>query len=213
MDARILQSMLRDNKLDLEQNQNMKKLLERGIKKDEKLNDLQNNDDEVDDDETPYSSQVIKKLADTKFWQALSRNAADVFESVAIAATNQLEKSAKVLVGLGFFAWERAKQDAARALPTAGTASVPKKKVFQISDASSYVEPTQQDEQEEGKRNIGSSISVKMNAKMTLEKNGNKKINCVCVCVCVIAAATVTTSLGSPYLPYLVRTCIVHFYK
>ena len=132
MDARILQSMLRDNKLDLEQNQNMKKLLERGIKKDEKLNDLQNNDDEVDDDETPYSSQVIKKLADTKFWQALSRNAADVFESVAIAATNQLEKSAKVLVGLGFFAWERAKQDAARALPTAGTASVPKKKVFQI---------------------------------------------------------------------------------
>ena len=67
MDARILQSMLRDNKLDLEQNQNMKKLLERGIKKDEKLNDLQNNDDEVDDDETQYSSQVIKKLAVTKF--------------------------------------------------------------------------------------------------------------------------------------------------
>ena len=34
MDARVLQSMLRDNKLDLEQTSNMKKLLERGIKKD-----------------------------------------------------------------------------------------------------------------------------------------------------------------------------------
>ena len=152
MDARILQSMLRDNKLDLEQNQNMKKLLERGIKKDEtdeKLNDLQSNDDEVDDDETPYSSQAIKKLADTKFWQALSRNAADVFESVAIAATNQLEKSAKVLVGLGFFAWERAKQDAARALPTGGSASIPKpKQIFTMSDKSSFVEepPTKEDE-------------------------------------------------------------------
>ena len=141
MDARVLQSMLRDNKLDLEQTSNMKKLLERGIRKD-------NEDDETaaaaaggdgEKEEEPYSSQVIKTLADTKFWKAFKRNAAEVLESVAISVTNEIEKGAKVLVGLGFFAWDRAKQDVARALPTAAT--VPQKKVFQLGETSSYVEP------------------------------------------------------------------------
>jgi nucleoid DNA-binding protein len=150
-DARVLQSMLRDsNKLDLEQASNMKKLLERGVKKDED-DEGSEKEKEVDDDseDQTYSSQVIKTLADTKFWKAFKRNAGEVFESVAIAATNQLEKSAKVLVGLGFFAWERAKQDAARALPTGGSASIPKpKQIFTMSDKSSFVEepPTKENE-------------------------------------------------------------------
>ena len=162
MDARVLQSMLRDsNKLDLEQASNMKKLLERGVKKDDDDDDYDNDDSEFnnnkkkdqsrsnklelendDDEDKTYSSQVIKTLADTKFWKAFKRNAGEVIESVAIAATNQLEKGAKVLVGLGFFAWERAKQDAARALPTGGSASIPSKpkQIFQMSDKSSYIE-------------------------------------------------------------------------
>jgi len=152
MDARILQSMLRDNKLDLEQTSNMKKLLERGIKKDEKEikeeEDLKKKQAEEEDDTTEYSSEAIKKLANTKFWKAFQRNAAEVFESVGIAATNQLEKAAKVVVGLGFFAWERAKQDAARALPTSASIPKPKKKqVFQINDKSSYVEPKIEEEE------------------------------------------------------------------
>mmetsp|Transcript_24002 Transcript_24002/g.26783 ORF Transcript_24002/g.26783 Transcript_24002/m.26783 type:complete len:762 (+) Transcript_24002:241-2526(+) len=151
MDARILQSMLRDNKLDLEQTSNMKKLLERGIKKDEKEikeeEDLKKKQAE-EEDTTEYSSEAIKKLANTKFWKAFQRNAAEVFESVGIAATNQLEKAAKVVVGLGFFAWERAKQDAARALPTSASIPKPKKKqVFQINDKSSYVEPKIEEEE------------------------------------------------------------------
>jgi len=150
MDARILQSMLRDsNKLDLEQESNMKKLLERGIRTNE------SDEDEKaaaaataakakeDEEEQPYSSQVIKTLADTKFWKAIKRNAGELLESVAISVTNEIEKGAKVLVGLGFFAWDRAKQDVARALPTA--ASIPKKKVFQIGDTSSFVEPSSPD--------------------------------------------------------------------
>ena len=149
-DARVLQSMLRDsNKLDLEQASNMKKLLERGVKKDEDDEGSEKEKEVEDDEDTTYSSQVIKTLADTKFWKAFKRNAGEVFESVAIAATNQLEKSAKVLVGLGFFAWERAKQDAARALPTGGSASIPKpKQIFTMSDKSSFVEepPTKEDE-------------------------------------------------------------------
>jgi hypothetical protein len=45
MDARVLQSMLRDsNKLDLEQASNMKKLLERGVKKDDDDDDYDNDD-------------------------------------------------------------------------------------------------------------------------------------------------------------------------
>ena len=138
MDARILQSMLQDNKLDLEQESNMKKLLERGIRKEDEEEDPFGKKEEIEEEET-YSSQVIKTLADTKFWKAFQRNAGEVLESVAIAVTNEIEKGAKVLVGLGFFAWDRAKKDVARALPTA--ASIPKKKVFQLGETSSYVEP------------------------------------------------------------------------
>lgn len=144
MDARVLQSMLRDNKLDLEQEYNMKKLLERGIRKDE-ASDEEGEDSESSaktasaDGEEAYSSQVIKTLADTKFWKAFKRNAGEVMESVGIAITNEIEKGAKVLVGLGFFAWDRAKRDVSRALPNAAT--VPPKKVFRLGETSSYVEP------------------------------------------------------------------------
>lgn len=140
MDARILQSMLRDNKLDLEQTANMKKLLERGIRKDNEDEDEKSFDtEEEEEEEEAYSSQVIKTLADTKFWKAFKRNAGELLESVAISVTNEIEKGAKVLVGLGFFAWDRAKQDVARALPNVAT--VPKKQVFQLGETSSYVEP------------------------------------------------------------------------
>ena len=146
MDARILQSMLRDNKLDLEQEANMKKLLERGIRKDNEDEEETSAEEEQEEEEENYSSQVIKTLADTKFWKAFKRNAGELLESVAISVTNEIEKGAKVLVGLGFFAWDRAKQDVARALPNA--ASVPKKKVFQLGETSSYVEPTVEEEEE-----------------------------------------------------------------
>lgn len=153
MDARVLQSMLRDNKLDLEQTSNMKKLLERGVRKDkdfEDLDELRNKqDEEKKPEEETYSSQVIKTLADTKFWKAFTRNAGEVFESLAISVSNEIEKGAKVLVGLGFFAWDRAKRDVARALPTAGNAGIPKKKVFQLGDTSSYVEPKANEEEGE----------------------------------------------------------------
>jgi hypothetical protein len=147
MDARILQSMLRDNKLDLEQTSNMKKLLERGIRKDdenEKSFSPKKTEEETDD---TYSSQIIKTLADTKFWKAFKRNAGEVLESVAISFTNEIEKGAKVLVGLGFFAWERAAQDVARALPNAAT--IPKKRVFQLGETSSFVEPKAAEEEDD----------------------------------------------------------------
>mmetsp|Transcript_12276 Transcript_12276/g.25333 ORF Transcript_12276/g.25333 Transcript_12276/m.25333 type:complete len:697 (+) Transcript_12276:56-2146(+) len=138
MDARILQTMLRDNKLDLEQTSNMKKLLERGIRKDSEDED-EKPFEKKEEEEEAYSSQAIKTLADTKFWKAFKRNAGEFLETVAISVTNEIEKGAKVLVGLGFFTWERAKQDVARALPNVAT--VPQKKVFQLGETSSYVEP------------------------------------------------------------------------
>jgi len=149
-DARVLQSMLRDNKLDLEQTSNMKKLLERGVRKDADDDDDGETKDaksKKETEEETYSSQVIQTLADTKFWKAFKRNAGEILESVAISVTNEIEKGAKVLVGLGFFAWDRAKQDVARALPTA--ASVPKKQVFQLGESSSYTEPVEAGGEEE----------------------------------------------------------------
>lgn len=170
MDARVLQSMLRDSsKLDLEQIENMKKLLERVIIKDEtdeKIRQFNNAGEnntkrsDGDEEDQPYSSQVVQTLASTKFWKALKRNASEVIESVAIAATNQIEKSAKIIVGLGFFAWERAKQDAARALPTISTKSSQQNKwIFQLEEKSSYEEPSSQAALRQEFTTLGDEIS------------------------------------------------------
>jgi len=146
MDARVLQSMLRDNKLDLEQSSNMKKLLERGVRKDKDDDEDDEQEkkkkDKNDDDDDGYSSQVLKTLANTKFWKAFKRNAGEALESLTISVTNEIEKSAKVLVGLGFIAWDRAKQDVARALPSASTKPKPRQ-VFQLGETSSYVDQEQ----------------------------------------------------------------------
>jgi hypothetical protein len=136
LDARVLQSMLQDsaNKLDLQQEENMKKLLERGIKSKQKVESPVKQPEPVSSD---YSSQVIKTLADTKLWKALSRNAQDFVESAKIAIANRVERDAKLIASLGIFALDRALQDVSRALPAAASFTQ-NKKIFQLSDKSSF---------------------------------------------------------------------------
>lgn len=139
LDARVLQSMLQDsaNKLDLQQEENMKKLLERGIKSKQKVESPAAKRKREESSSSDYSSQVIKTLADTKLWKALSRNAQDFVESAKIAIANRVERDAKLIASLGIFALDRALQDVSRALPAAASFTK-KQNIFQLSDKSSF---------------------------------------------------------------------------
>lgn len=119
IDARVLQSMLQDGALDLETEDDMKKLLERGVApKDARLQDL------GDESDSEFSSRVVQTLTDTKLWKALQAKADDVMESASIYVSNRIERDSKLLASIGVFAWERAKRDVARALPASSGATV-----------------------------------------------------------------------------------------
>jgi len=121
LDARVLQSMLQDEKLNLQQEQNMKRLLERGIRSNEPVAQEAKRAKEEAMEEKQYASQVLQTLGNTKLWKGLQRNAADFFESARIWVENKVERDTKLVAGLGFFAFERALQDVKRALPATTT--------------------------------------------------------------------------------------------
>ena len=74
VDARVLQEMLQQDKLDAQQTENMQKLLERGIKSKEPVRQ----DQEEEEEDSDFQSSVLKTLSNTKLWKALRRNAQDV---------------------------------------------------------------------------------------------------------------------------------------
>jgi hypothetical protein len=120
LDTRVLQSMLQDGALDLESEDDMKKLLERGVAPKE-ADRMKQRDDESDSE---YASRAISTLADTKLWKALQAKADDYFETASIYVANRIERDTKLLASIGIFAWERAVRDVARALPAASTSGV-----------------------------------------------------------------------------------------
>lgn len=122
LDARVLQSMLQDEKLNLQQEENMKRLLERGIRTKEPVSQEAKRAKVEALQENEYASQVLQTLGNTKLWKGLRRNAADLLESAKIWVENKVERDTKLVAGLGFFALERAIRDVKRALPA--TASV-----------------------------------------------------------------------------------------
>lgn len=136
LDARVLQSMLQDsqNNLNLEDEQNMKKLLERGIQQKKKIPRNPTEDEE----ESEYSSSVLKALGDTKLWKRLSLNVQNYFDSAKIYVSNRVERDAKLLGSLGLFAFERAMQDVSRALPASVAEKVVPKTLMQLSSTSSF---------------------------------------------------------------------------
>ena len=135
VDARVLQAMLAEDKLNLDEEENLKQLLERGIRAKEPAQRP------VDESEEPseYKSTALKKLTNTKLWKALRRNADDFIESATIFVSNRIERDAKLLGALGLFAFERAMKDVSRALPA--TASTAAKKVLRLGNTTSYQPP------------------------------------------------------------------------
>jgi hypothetical protein len=142
VDARVLRAMLNDkNTLDLDTADDIRKLLERGVIKTTPSPKSKTNSNNNEDETSPYSSQVIKTISDTKLWKKLSRNANEIWESVGIWITNKVESDVKVLAALGLFAWDRAVRDVARALPASSSSSIwgnRKPSMFLLSNTSSY---------------------------------------------------------------------------
>jgi hypothetical protein len=139
VDARVLQAMLREDKLALDEEENLRRLLERGIRAKEPTRRPPTLQDQEDNDEpSEYSSTVIKKLTNTKLWQAFQRNTADIVESAKIFIANRVERDSKLFAALGIFAFERAMKDVSRALPAGAAAKA--KEVFRLSNTTSFQE-------------------------------------------------------------------------
>jgi hypothetical protein len=152
VDTRVLQSMLQDAKLlDLDTEDDLRKLLERGVVKTTKTVNTgagtgTGASPGDDDESSQYSSTVLKAFTDTKLWRKVSAQASDVMESVGIWVSNRVEQDVKVLAALGLFAWERAVTDVARALPATSSAPIPR--IFLLSNSSSYTEPPKKESRE-----------------------------------------------------------------
>lgn len=150
VDARVLASMLQDNKLlDLNSEEDVRKLLERGVVKttrsfstDPSSSSSSSSTSDNDDEASEYASTILKTLADTKLWRKFSAQASDAMETVGIWVSNRVEQDVKVLAALGLFAWERAVNDVARALPATSSAAIPR--IFLLANTSSYTEPTEE---------------------------------------------------------------------
>jgi hypothetical protein len=155
VDTRVLRAMLQEQKLNMNDEEELRKLLERGTVKQPKKKIIENKNNkagEVDDDESLYSSQVLKTLTDTKLWKKLSLQANDLLESVSIWVSNKVEQDVKVLAALGLFAWDRVQQDVARALPatsssSSGSSAFLPKQLLLLTNASAYDINTRSSEQ------------------------------------------------------------------
>lgn len=139
VDARILREMLQESKLDLQTEEDIKKLLERGVTKGIGSGDTTSNSQAYDDKaESSFQSELFQKLADTSLWRSVSAKTNDLLESAKIWVENKIEQDVKTLAALGIFAWDRIVKDVSRALPAAG--STAKKTIFLLTNSSSFVE-------------------------------------------------------------------------
>lgn len=131
IDSRVLQSILQDTKLDLKTEEGVRKLLERGYDKVAQKKSIEINE------ESDYSSTILKTLSDTKLWKSLKAKSTKALESVGIWVVNKVEQDVKLLTALALFAWDRAVLDVSRALPEARD-QIQRNKVLLLTNSSSF---------------------------------------------------------------------------
>lgn len=144
VDARVLREMLQESKLDLQTEDDVKKLLERGtVKSTVNPKEQAQKEKQKRKEESLFDSTILQTFTDTKLWKKVSAQTADLLESAKIWVANKVEQDLQVAAALGLFAWERAVRDVSRALPaTASVVTPPKPKVpLSLSNTSSYQEP------------------------------------------------------------------------
>jgi len=135
VDARVLESILQDGKLDLSSEYEVKKLLE-GPR-------LQDNEDyptTLSDEEQKrsdkYNSNFVKSVSDNAFWNSIKAKGEEIIDSAAIYIANRIERDTKTLAAVGLFTFDRIRKDIGRALPAAGRAT----RQLLLSSNSTYAE-------------------------------------------------------------------------
>jgi len=135
VDARVLESILQDGKLDLSSEYEVKKLLE-GPR-------LQDNEDyptSLSDEEQKrsdkYKSELLQRVSDNAFWNSIKAKGEEIIDSAAIYIANRIERDTKTLAAVGLFTFDRIRKDIGRALPAAGRAT----RQLLLSSNSTYVE-------------------------------------------------------------------------
>mmetsp|Transcript_7239 Transcript_7239/g.10225 ORF Transcript_7239/g.10225 Transcript_7239/m.10225 type:complete len:847 (+) Transcript_7239:45-2585(+) len=159
LDARVLQSMLAEDKLDLNTEENLKKLLDRGVAPKRPESAPKKKDKETDSE---FSSTIFQTLTDNQLFTSLKAKATEILDSARIYVSNRVERDAKLLASVGIFAWERAVKDVARALPASGTSGAAvgravRRAARQLSNSSSFDEMQavlREQEAEEAKRRL-----------------------------------------------------------
>lgn len=155
IDARVLQSMLREQKLDLTTEDDVRKLLDRATilktpttTSTSTTSDNTNASNEKGSQELVYMSQMLQTLAETKLWQKLSMQTQGFAESVGIWVSNKIENDVQVLAALGMVVWDKAVRDVARALPAATNRPTnTNSPFFLLNNSSSYTTMQQQQRQ------------------------------------------------------------------
>eukprot|EP00578_Thalassiosira_sp_NH16_P003911 CAMPEP_0181130774 /NCGR_PEP_ID=MMETSP1071-20121207/30048_1 /TAXON_ID=35127 /ORGANISM="Thalassiosira sp., Strain NH16" /LENGTH=394 /DNA_ID=CAMNT_0023216877 /DNA_START=18 /DNA_END=1202 /DNA_ORIENTATION=- len=133
VDARVLESILSEGKLDLSTEDQVKKLLD-GPR-------LQEGEEYPsggagEDMDGKYNSKFVSAVSDNAFWNSMKAKAAEIIDSVGIYIENRIERDAQTLAAVGLFTLDRIRRDIGRALPAAGRAT----RNFLLSTNSSYAE-------------------------------------------------------------------------
>jgi len=130
VDARVLESILNEGKLDLSTEEEVKKLLE-GPR-------LQEGEDanKKDEGDGKYSSKFVSAVSDNTFWNSLRAKAEELLESATIYIENRIERDSQTLAAVGLFTLDRIRRDIGRALPAAGRAT----RQLLLATNSSYAE-------------------------------------------------------------------------
>ncbi|CAJ1955661.1 unnamed protein product [Cylindrotheca closterium] len=144
LDARVLQEMLRGSeKLNLQDEKNMKDLLDRGIKAKERVNTDEQASQGENVEDSEFKSEALQKLGSTKLWKAFKRKLQDSVETAKIYVANRIERDGKLIASLGIFAFERAINDVSRALPATSSSKWNPKKQFLLSNVTAAQEMTE----------------------------------------------------------------------
>ena len=139
VDARVLREMLQESKLDLQTEDDIKKLLERGtVKSTVNPKEQAQKEQQQRKEDSPFDSTILQTFTDTKLWKKVSAQTSDLWESAKIWIANKVEQDLQVAAALGLFAWERAVRDVARALPAAASVVTPPPKPLSLSNTSAY---------------------------------------------------------------------------
>jgi len=135
VDARVLESILQDGKLDLSSEYEVKKLLEGPrLQDNEDYPTTLSEEDQKRSDK--YKSELLQRVSDNAFWNSIKAKGEEIIDSAAIYIANRIERDTKTLAAVGLFTFDRIRKDIGRALPAAGRAT----RQLLLSSNSTYAE-------------------------------------------------------------------------